>query len=115
VNASSSTAAESPVILVAELRVRDRDKLMRYAAEVQPLMARYGGHILATSAAGVRVLEGDWEPNLLVVHRWRSRAGFEAFWSSAEYQPVKQLRHEACESRIAVFDGLPEPVASPPT
>lgn len=109
------SAAGTPMFLVAELRVRDRDKLLRYAAEVQPLMARYGGQILATSAAGARVLEGDWEPDLLVVHRWRSQADFDAFWSSPEYEPIKQLRHEACDSRIAVFDGLPDSAKQPQT
>jgi uncharacterized protein (DUF1330 family) len=99
--------ATPPMLLVAELRVRDREKLRRYAAEVVPLMARYGGRILATSAGGADVLEGDWEPGLVVVHQWRSRADFDAFWSSPEYAPIKKLRHEACDSRIAVFDAVP--------
>lgn len=92
-----------PMYLVAELTVHDREKLLRYAAAVQPIMARHGGRILGVSAGGARVVEGDWDPQLLVIHRWDSEAGFDAFWESPEYQPVKRLRHEACDSRIAVF------------
>jgi len=111
---SAAAEGEVPMFLVAELRVRDREKLIRYATVVQPLMARHGGQILGVSAAGARVLEGDWEPDLLVLHRWRSEADFDAFWSSEEYQPVKRLRHEACDSRIAVFAGfVPEAADSP--
>jgi uncharacterized protein (DUF1330 family) len=95
--------------LVAELIVRDRDKLVQYASEVQPIMARYGGRIMGVSLGGARVLEGDWKPQLLVVHEWRSQADFNAFWESEEYQPVKRLRHEACDSRIVTFEGLPPP------
>lgn len=89
--------------LVGELTVHDRDKLLRYAQEVQPLMARYGGRILGVSAAGARVVEGDWDPQLLVIHRWDSEAGFDAFFASPEYEPIKQLRHEACDSRLVTF------------
>lgn len=97
-------ADAAPLYLVADLHVRDRDKLLRYLAEVEPLMARAGGQILGHSAAGLRVLEGDWRPRLLVVHRWRSQADFDAFWESAAYQPLKALRQEACDARIAVFE-----------
>ncbi len=99
-------APPPPMYLVAELDVRDRDKLVEYAAEVQPIMARYGGRILGFSAGGARVLEGDWTPQLLVVHEWRSQADFDAFWESDDYRPVKRLRHEACDARIATFEGL---------
>ena len=92
--------------LVAELTVRDRDGLVRYGAEVQPLMARAGGEILAVSPAP-EVLEGDWRPHLLVLHRWRSRAHFDRFWTSAEYAPVRELRRAACDSRIVVLEGAP--------
>jgi uncharacterized protein (DUF1330 family) len=95
------------MLLVAELKVRDPEKLRRYAAEVQPVMARYGGRILGFSASP-RVVEGDWEPGLLVVHSWEDEAGFDTFWESPEYAPIAELRREACESRIAVFEGLPE-------
>lgn len=97
-----------PLYLIAELTVRDRDKLLAYYEQVRPLMAEHGGEILGFSAAGADVVEGDWRPQLLVLHRWRSRADFDAFWESPAYQPVKALRHAACESRIVVFDGPPE-------
>ncbi len=91
------------VILIAELRVRDAAKLRRYAAEVAPLMSAYGGRIVATSVRGEEVLEGDRPPALHVVHEWESREQFDAFWRSAEYEPLRALRHEACDAQIVVF------------
>jgi uncharacterized protein (DUF1330 family) len=97
------------LLLVAELTVTDPKDMLRYATEVQPVMARYGGRIAGVSAAGAEVLEGDWRPQLIVVHTWRSRADFDAFWNSEEYEPLRQLRHSACDSRIAVFDAFIPP------
>jgi uncharacterized protein (DUF1330 family)/ketosteroid isomerase-like protein len=108
---SGQTEAQvpTPMLLVAELTVTDPEAMLRYASEVQPVMARYGGRIAGVSATGPEVLEGDWHPQLIVVHHWRSRADFQAFWTSEEYKPLRHLRHTACESRIVVFDGVLPP------
>ena len=101
-----------PAYLVAELTVRDISKLLEYAAKVQPLMARYGGRIVAITQGSTRVIEGDWRPDLVVVHRWDDAERFDRFWASAEYAPLKDLRHEACESRIVMVDAFaPGPAA----
>jgi len=92
--------------LIAELDLRDPDKLLEYGRRVQPVMASHGGEIIAVSAAGARVVEGEWNPGLLILHRWRSAADFDAFWESDDYAPIKSLRHEACDARIVVFDGM---------
>jgi uncharacterized protein (DUF1330 family) len=106
----SEKKAAVPMLLVAELTVTDPDAMLRYATEVQPVMARYGGRIVGVSATGAETLEGDWHPNLVVVHHWRSRADFDAFWSSEEYEPLRRLRHSACDSQIVIFDGFVPPI-----
>ena len=99
-----------PMYLIAELsNVRDVGKLRRYAVEVEPLMRAYGGRIIAMSTRGAEVIEGAGEPALHAVHEWESRAGFEAFWRSAEYAPIRALRHDACDTRIVVFDASAGP------
>ncbi len=92
------------MILIAELRVRDPAKLRRYAAQLAPLMATFGGRILAASVRGEEVLEGDRPSALHVVHEWESRERFDAFWHSPEYAPLRALRHEACDAHIVVFE-----------
>jgi uncharacterized protein (DUF1330 family) len=69
-------------------------------------MTRFGGRVIAVSQPVRRVLEGEWAADLLVLHRWDSERGFEEFWASSEYEPIKELRLRACESRIVVFPGL---------
>lgn len=93
--------------LIAELTgIRDAEALRRYAMDVQPLMARHGGRILAMSSRGEETIEGEpaGEARIHAIHVWDSRSGFDTFWSSAEYQPLKALRRSACETRITVFE-----------
>ena len=75
-------------------------------------MARYGGEIVGASLAGTRTLEGEPQTGLLIIHRWSSAAGAQGFWDSDEYAPLKRLRHEACDSRISVFEGPPPQFAA---
>ena len=100
-------AEPTPMYLIAELDVRDPAKLLEYGRRVQPLMAERGGEILGASLAGAEAREGDWAPGLLILHRWRSREDFEAFWNSDEYAPIRELRHQACDARIVTFDSDP--------
>lgn len=90
--------------LLAEMNVRDAKKLAAYAQRVAPLVAAHGGEILAVSAGGADVIEGEGPPPLLAFHRWPSRECFDRFWNSPEYAPLRALRHQACDTRITVFE-----------
>lgn len=100
-------STEVPFHLVAELSVRDPAKLLEYGRLVQPRMEASGGEIVAVSAAGCQTREGEWDPGLMIIHRWRSRAAFEEMWESGDYVPIRQLRHEAADSRIVTFESAP--------
>jgi uncharacterized protein (DUF1330 family) len=110
--AEAPADGETPMHLIAEMRVKDPAKLLEYGRLVQPMMARAGGEIVGTSATGTEVMEGDWETGLLVIQRWRSREAFDAFWQSPEYAPLMKLRHEACDTRIVTFESAPPDFAA---
>lgn len=102
--ATVGSEADTPLHLIAELWVRDPDKLLEYGRRVQRLMRRAGGEIVGVSTTGAEVREGAREPGLLIIHRWRSRAAFEAFWESPEYEALRRLRHQASDARIVTFE-----------
>lgn len=91
----------SPTYQVTQLDVRDPDAMRRYQAGAIPLLRSYGGDVLALSRG--KVIEGDWHPSLLVVHRWESLEAFETFYAAPEYQELKALRHEASDSRLVLL------------
>ena len=101
----------SALYLVAELRVNEPAKLGEYARDVAPLLARFGGRIVALGRP--ELLEGATECHVLVVQRWPSRAAFDAFWTSTDYEPLKRLRHEAADSRLLLVDEVPERDVTP--
>jgi uncharacterized protein (DUF1330 family) len=93
--------------------VRDRDIFVEYARAALPLVERHGGELLGVSLGTLEVVEGDWHPPILIIHRWPSKAAFRNFYESEEYEPLRSLRHEATESKLVTFEGNAPVLDSP--
>jgi uncharacterized protein (DUF1330 family) len=51
-------------------------------------------------------LEGEWNPQRLVVLEFESMERFREWYDSPEYAPLKQLRSEASDTEFVVVEGL---------
>jgi uncharacterized protein (DUF1330 family) len=91
--------------LIANVRVTDPDRYPEYSSQVLPTVERYGGRYLARGGE-VEVLEGDWEPQRLVILEFESMERLRQFYDSPEYAPLKQLRREVADSQLVVVEGL---------
>ena len=57
---------------------------------------------ISTSRGGkVEVLEGDWNPQRLVILEFESMERFHEWYNSLEYAPLKQLRREAAVTALS--------------
>ncbi len=90
---------------VVNVRVTDPDRYAQYRGKVPDTIARYGGKYLARGGK-VEVLEGDWDPQRLVILEFESLERFNEWYNSPEYASLKQLRHEATVTEFAVIEGL---------
>ncbi len=93
------------VYAVVNGRVTDPARYEEYRAEAPATIERYGGRYLARGGA-VEVLEGDWDPQRLVVLEFESMERFREWYDSPEYAPLRRLRGEAAATQFAVVEGL---------
>ena len=93
------------VYAVVNVRVTDPARYEEYGAEAPATSERYGGRYLARGGA-VEVLEGDWDPQRLVVLEFESMEHFREWYDSPEYAPLRRLRGEAAATQFAVVEGL---------
>lgn len=93
--------------MLARLDIRDFDRFRtEYAANVMPMLVRAGARVLVASPT-VELEEGTWDANWTVVLEFDSRGAAMAFYESAEYQPLKQLRLSLLRSGSLLFvDGF---------
>ncbi len=93
------------VYVVVNVRVTDPARYAEYRDRAPDTIARYGGRYLARGGA-VEVLEGEWDPQRLVILEFESMERFREWYDSPEYAPLKRLRGEAADMEFVVVEGL---------
>jgi uncharacterized protein (DUF1330 family) len=90
---------------VVNVRVTDPDRYAQYREKAPDTIAQYGGKYLARGGT-VEVLEGEWNPQRLVVLEFESVERLREWYDSPEYASLKQLRTETTSTEFVVVEGL---------
>ena len=92
--------------VIVEIEIHDPEKYDAYKRVVPPTLEAYGGRFVVRGGAAER-LEGDWEPNRIVVLEFESVERAKTWWASEEYRIPKEMRQAASSARMIVVDGAP--------
>ncbi|MEI6502277.1 MAG: DUF1330 domain-containing protein [Actinomycetes bacterium] len=89
---------------IVQIKAKDFGELLeRYAKYAIPLLAKFGGEMVAGSPTP-KLLEGSWDGNWAAVLRFPSMEAAEAWYTSAEYRPLRDLRmKELTESGLIML------------
>jgi uncharacterized protein (DUF1330 family) len=93
------------VYVVVNVRVTDPVRYAEYRDKAPDTIARYGGRYLARGGA-VEVIEGEWDPQRLVLLEFENMKRFREWYDSPEYTPLKRLRGEVTVTELVVVEGL---------
>jgi uncharacterized protein (DUF1330 family) len=102
---------------IADFEWRNREALASYVDGVRTLLPQFGGQILsvageAAPAGPIEVLEGNWNPRMFVLIRFKSAEIGKQFFASEDYRPLRELRRRSALSRIIVVNGIEPTVRS---
>ena len=93
--------------LIGQVVVRDPAKFGPYVEQTSAIIAQYGGEVLDVARA-VEAVEGTWPAGALTaIVRFADEAALRAFWNSPENAAMKDLRHAAADSNVALCVSLP--------
>jgi uncharacterized protein (DUF1330 family) len=88
-----------PAYVVSRLTIHDRAAFERYLAEAPQTVDRFGGKYLFRGG-DVAALEGSWDDQRLVILEFETAEAAQAWYRSAEYQRLRELRRSAAEAVI---------------
>jgi uncharacterized protein (DUF1330 family) len=91
--------------MIVDLDVQDPAAYEQYRAQVPAYIHKHGGEVLVRGGA-TEVIEGDWQPNRLVVLRFPDRAAAKAFLADPGYAPLAALRKRAAITDLVLVEGL---------
>ncbi len=91
--------------MLVDLDVQDPKGFEEYRTGVGTLIAKHGGEYIVRGGA-FEVIEGDWQPNRLVMFRFPDRQAIRNLFDDPEYADLKALRHRVANSTIVAVDGI---------
>ncbi len=90
--------------IIVDVQVTDPEVYAGYIKLVPATVEAYGGKFIVRGGAAEN-LEGDWEPNRVVVLEFESVAQAKAWYNSEEYREPKGIRHGASHGKMIVVEG----------
>jgi uncharacterized protein (DUF1330 family) len=95
-----------PVYMIAEVRnPTDQAKLDEYRRGNTEVVQRHGGRFLVRGGA-VEVIEGEWDPQRIVVMEFPDEAAARAWYDDPDYERLRALRQSASDTDVILVEGV---------
>jgi uncharacterized protein (DUF1330 family) len=89
--------------VVVDIEVTDPAGFQEYVNVAGPIVAKYGGRLLAAGPP-VATLEGSWHPKGVTVIEFPTAERARQWHAAPEYQAPKQLRQRATKSNMVLLE-----------
>ena len=93
-----------PGYIIADVEIHDEAGYAEYRKRVPATIAAYGGRFVVRGGT-VERLEGDWEPNRIVVLEFPSVEQAREWWESEQYREPKAMRQAASTGTLLLVEG----------
>ena len=94
-----------PAYLIANINIKDAEKIKNYLASTPEILNKYSGRFLVRGGL-IWVAEGNWNPKRLVVVEFDSFEKAKEFCDSEEYEPFKKLRQSSADTDTIIVNGI---------
>ena len=89
--------------VVVDIEVTDPAGFQEYVNVAGPIVAKYGGRLLAAGPP-VATLEGSWHPKGVTVIEFPTAERARQWHAAPEYQAPKQLRLKAAKCQMVLLE-----------
>ncbi|MDX5420536.1 MAG: DUF1330 domain-containing protein [Hymenobacteraceae bacterium] len=94
-----------PAYIIVEVEVTDPATYEDYKKLTPGSLKPFDGKFIVRGGA-TELLEGDQEPNRIVILEFPTMDKAKAWWSSEEYAPAKAIRQSASNTRMIAVEGF---------
>jgi uncharacterized protein (DUF1330 family) len=91
--------------VIVEITIHDPGLYDEYKKLTPATIAAYDGKFVVRGAK-TELLEGDWNPQRLVILEFPSVARAKQWWSSEEYSKAKSIRQRAATTKMLVVESF---------
>jgi len=91
--------------IIIDVIMRDVARMEAYKKLVPATLASFDGKFIVRGGS-TEVLEGDWNPERIVIIEFPSMEKARAWWSSDDYAPAKSIRQSAAVTKMIMIEGM---------
>jgi uncharacterized protein (DUF1330 family) len=91
--------------IISDLTVLDPEAIEVYRTRAAASIARHGGRYLARGGK-IEVLEGNWDPKLIVVVEFPDTDSARAWYRSPDYAEALSVRDRALSRNLLLVEGV---------
>ena len=93
-----------PAYVIVEIEIQNTSAYEEYKKLTPAAISAYGGKFTVRGAK-TECLEGDWEPERIVVLEFPSTERAKQWWASPEYSEAKAIRQKSAKTQMIVVEG----------
>ena len=90
--------------VIVEVTIHNQEQYEEYKKLTPASITAYGGKFVVRGAK-TESLEGDWNPERIVVLEFPSIERAKEWYHSQEYAPAKKIRHTNATSKMILVEG----------
>jgi uncharacterized protein (DUF1330 family) len=98
-------SAIMPAFVIVDVSINDQERYEEYKQLTPSAIAAYGGKFVVRGGQ-TETLEGEWQPQRVVVLEFPSQERAKEWWHSAEYSRAKAIRQSCATTNMIVVQGV---------
>lgn len=95
-----------PALVIVEIEIEDPVAYEAYKKLTPATIEAFGGRFVVRGAS-THSLEGDWNPQRLVVLEFPDVETAHLWWNSEAYSEAKSIRQQAASTKMLVVESQP--------
>ncbi len=94
-----------PAFVIVEIEIHDLAEYEEYKKLTPASIAAYNGKFVVRGGTA-ESLEGEWQPQRIVVLEFPTVEKAKEWWKSPEYTKAKTIRQRAAKTKMLVVEGV---------
>lgn len=94
-----------PAYIIVDVKVTDPKEYDEYKKHTPGSLIPFEGKFIARGGEAF-TLEGDWQPERIVILEFPTMEKAKAWWNSPGYAPAKLIRQRASHTRMIAVQGV---------
>ncbi|NTS40512.1 DUF1330 domain-containing protein [Flavisolibacter sp. BT320] len=94
-----------PAYIIVDVSIHNPEEYEAYKKLTPASLLPYEGKFIVRGGETIS-LEGDWNPERIVVLQFPTKEKAQAWWSSPEYTPAKDIRQRNAHTKMILVEGV---------